>query len=278
MKQLTLVILATIFTLSLSGQPLTDSTFTLPTSEKLHYDAYYKLGNIWIKAGLANFSTDTVMADSIKAYRFVVEGYSLRKYDWIFSLEDHYKSVTDFNTLYPIRFEKNNTEQDIWVHTIYHFDKSASEVQMYLESTNSKPVSRTVKHTGFITDALSSLYYLRTWDFNHLTIGDTVRFTTILDGKIFTQPIVYLGRDTLLSINNTKVPMIKLGAVVANSTFFRGDSVPILSPEDEDKFTKVTYNYYEQLNGYEYLKSLDEGIQLNFFPQFYAIGTKHMPL
>lgn len=25
---------------------------------------------------------------------------------------------------------------------------------------------------------------------------------------------------------------------------------------------------------YEYLKSLDEGIQLNFFPQFYAIGTK----
>jgi ubiquinone/menaquinone biosynthesis C-methylase UbiE len=25
---------------------------------------------------------------------------------------------------------------------------------------------------------------------------------------------------------------------------------------------------------YEYLKSLDEGIQLNFFPQFYAIGIK----
>ena len=29
---------------------------------------------------------------------------------------------------------------------------------------------------------------------------------------------------------------------------------------------------------YEYLKSLDEGIQLNFFPQFYAIGTKPMSL
>lgn len=25
---------------------------------------------------------------------------------------------------------------------------------------------------------------------------------------------------------------------------------------------------------YEYLKSLDEGVQLNFFPQFYAIGVK----
>jgi len=28
---------------------------------------------------------------------------------------------------------------------------------------------------------------------------------------------------------------------------------------------------------YEYLKSLDEGVQLNFFPQFYAIGTKPKP-
>ena len=29
---------------------------------------------------------------------------------------------------------------------------------------------------------------------------------------------------------------------------------------------------------YEYLKSLDDGIQLNFFPQFYAIGTKPLSL
>ena len=27
---------------------------------------------------------------------------------------------------------------------------------------------------------------------------------------------------------------------------------------------------------YDYLKSLDEGVQLNFFPQFYAIGKKPM--
>ena len=34
-------------------------------------------------------------------------------------------------------------------------------------------------------------------------------------------------------------------------------------PEDEEKFTAVTYNYYEQLNGYEYLKSL--GIGYHFY-------------
>lgn len=39
-------------------------------------------------------------------------------------------------------------------------------------------------------------------------------------------------------------------------SYFRGDGIPVLMPEDEAKFYKVTYNYYEQLNGYKYLKSL----------------------
>lgn len=46
-------------------------------------------------------------------------------------------------------------------------------------------------------------------------------------------------------------------------SYFRGDTVPILLPEDEALFTKVTYTYYEQLNGYQYLKSL--GIGYHFY-------------
>ena len=33
----------------------------------------------------------------------------------------------------------------------------------------------------------------------------------------------------------------------------------MLNPHDEAKFDTVTYTYYEQLNGYEYLKQLDIG-------------------
>lgn len=51
--------------------------------------------------------------------------------------------------------------------------------------------------------------------------------------------------------------------VAMTGSYFRGDSVPVLLPEDEAKFTKVTYNYYEQLNGYDYLKSL--GIGYHFY-------------
>ncbi|SUX44498.1 DEAD/DEAH box helicase [Chryseobacterium indoltheticum] len=51
--------------------------------------------------------------------------------------------------------------------------------------------------------------------------------------------------------------------VAMTGSYFRGDSVPVLIPEDEAKFTKVTYTYYQQLNGYEFLKSL--GIGYHFY-------------
>ena len=56
--------------------------------------------------------------------------------------------------------------------------------------------------------------------------------------------------------------------VAMTGSYFRGDSVPVLTAKDEEKFTKVTYNYYQQLNGYDYLKSL--GIGYHFYQGRYT--------
>jgi hypothetical protein len=56
--------------------------------------------------------------------------------------------------------------------------------------------------------------------------------------------------------------------VAMTGSYFRGDNIPVLIPEDEAKFTKVTYNYYEQLNGYTFLKSL--GIGYHFYQGKYT--------
>lgn len=51
----------------------------------------------------------------------------------------------------------------------------------------------------------------------------------------------------------------KTHIVAMTGSYFRGDAEAVLHPEDEAKFHTVTYTYYEQLNGYEYLKNLDIG-------------------
>lgn len=56
--------------------------------------------------------------------------------------------------------------------------------------------------------------------------------------------------------------------VAMTGSYFRGDAEAVLAPQDEAKFDTVTYTYYEQLNGYEYLKQLDIGYF--FYTQAYT--------
>lgn len=63
-----------------------------------------------------------------------------------------------------------------------------------------------------------------------------------------------LGSQLSSLINRDKVHLVAM-----TGSYFRGDSEAVLAPEEEAKFETVTYTYYEQLNGYRWLKSLDIG-------------------
>ncbi|BBP57089.1 DEAD/DEAH box helicase [Pseudomonas sp. St316] len=66
------------------------------------------------------------------------------------------------------------------------------------------------------------------------------------DNKLGGQLSAFISRD-------------KVHLVAMTGSYFRGDSEAVLAPAEEAKFETVTYTYYEQLNGYRWLKSLDIG-------------------
>ena len=106
----------------------------------------------------------------------------------------------------------------------------------------------------------------------------TLRFACEgLDEKKFDNTLLAIDEFHHVSVSGDN----KLGEILKNimdksrahivamtGSYFRGDSVPILLPEDEKKFTKVTYNYYEHLNGYDFLKTL--GIGYHFYQGRYT--------
>ncbi|MBI1292782.1 DEAD/DEAH box helicase [bacterium] len=71
---------------------------------------------------------------------------------------------------------------------------------------------------------------------------------------VSTDPESVLGQHLGKLITRDKVHVVAM-----TGSYFRGDAVAVLSPQDEAKFDTVTYTYYEQLNGYEHLKKLDIG-------------------
>jgi superfamily II DNA or RNA helicase len=75
-------------------------------------------------------------------------------------------------------------------------------------------------------------------EFHHVSVDE--------DNKLGQQLGQLIGRD-------------KAHIVAMTGSYFRGDAEAVLSPQDEARFQTVTYTYYEQLNGYEYLKQLEIG-------------------
>ena len=82
------------------------------------------------------------------------------------------------------------------------------------------------------------------------------------------------GENQLGELLRTLIANSTSHVVAMTGSYFRGDSVPVLLPEDEAKFTKVTYNYYEQLNGYDHLKSL--GIGYHFYQGRYTTAISEI--
>ncbi len=64
----------------------------------------------------------------------------------------------------------------------------------------------------------------------------------------------------------------KTHVVAMTGSYFRGDAAAVLSAEDEARFQTVKYTYYQQLNGYQYLKSLDIGYWFYTGSYLEAIG------
>jgi superfamily II DNA or RNA helicase len=71
---------------------------------------------------------------------------------------------------------------------------------------------------------------------------------------------VSASEDSILGSQlNELIVRDRVHIVAMTGSYFRGDAVPILLPDNEAKFDSITYTYYEQLNGYKYLKTLDIG-------------------
>jgi hypothetical protein len=71
---------------------------------------------------------------------------------------------------------------------------------------------------------------------------------------------VSASEDSILGKQlNDFIARDRVHVVAMTGSYFRGDAVPILLPENEAKFDTITYTYYEQLNGYKYLKTLEIG-------------------
>ena len=114
-------------------------------------------------------------------------------------------------------------------------------VRKFLESTE-KALVCTHATFRFAVEELG----VQVFDNRLIAIDEFHHVSSDPDSKLGSQLGAFIARD-------------KVHLVAMTGSYFRGDSVAVLAPADEARFETVTYTYYEQLNGYQWLKSLDIG-------------------
>jgi hypothetical protein len=138
--------------------------------------------------------------------------------------------------------------QDRKVKAFVDFMASDAEVLVCTHATFRFAYEKVVEESG--VDAFDDCF-IAVDEFHHVSASDNNRLGVILRALV--------ARE-------------KCHLMAMTGSYFRGDADPVLRPEDEAKFTTITYSYYEQLEGYEHLKAL--GVNYQFYKGNYTNGLE----
>ena len=135
--------------------------------------------------------------------------------------------------------------------------KSKVEAVRHFLASNDKVLVCTHATFRFAVDELG----IEAFDDRLIAIDEFHHVSSNPDNKLGQQLGAFIARD-------------KVHLVAMTGSYFRGDSAAVLAPADEARFETVTYTYYEQLNGYRWLKSLDIGYF--FYTRSYVEAIHHV--
>jgi len=187
--------------------------------EDLSMQVYYNFGPLWVYAGNVNLKTDTVTYGGIKSIHFIGTGSSLKKYAFIFKLEDYYQAITSIDGFKPLFYEKKTLEGGFYIHNIYKFHWGRKIVNVHTEATRHPKKDTLLTLNKSFRDVLSATYYLRIINTNALKVGDTLAVPLIVDGKKETYYIIYAGKGKMVH-KRKRIVCDVYKAVITSSTFF----------------------------------------------------------
>lgn len=217
------------------GQDCIKPPYAFKSGERIVYEVSYNWGLIWIDAGEVDFSAELKTYHSKPTYHFFSTGRSYKHYDWLFKVRDTFEVVTSLN-LRPIAYRRHTLEGGFRINNRYEFMASEKKVFARMEETRSAYSERFIPIEECTIDVLTATYVARSMDFGQMQTGDTTGLSIILDGRVFTLPIVFLGKDILTDREKKRHNTIKFTAVLDKGTMFRsGEAVTVWVSDDHKK-------------------------------------------
>ena len=214
-----------LFPLLLSSQ---EALRTVPNEafgfgEKLEY----KVGYQFVKAGDAYFHIQpkpaTLKGRPCYDIRFEVR--SLKSLDWLYRVQDIYRTVVDVDGIYPYFFEQRIREGG------YRRDVKAS-----FDHAQKKAFSgdKVVPFPPFTHDIVSAFFYVRTMNLSSMKRGEIIQLKNFFDDTTYTLGVKIQGKQTV-TVESGTFKCIVIEPIVTSGGLFKSEGKILIWVTDDER-------------------------------------------
>lgn len=213
----------------------TDVNTTFKSGELVTYDVVYNWGFIWINAGKVAFKVKSKNYLNRPVYFLDAFGTTLKAYDWIFKVRDHYQSIIDSATFKPMWFSRDTYEDGYTVNNSYVYNYSKKQIFGKTENTDSPRKLDTIALKPCTQDLLSIIYHARNINFSKYQPGEKIPVSLIIDGKIYDLFIRYHGKEEITTRDKKTYMCHKFTALLVEGTIFNaGEDLTVWVTDDKN--------------------------------------------
>lgn len=222
-----------ISALLVSGFSTFDSYRRVPNNsfgpgEHIEYRVHYSFLNA--AEATVDVSPTLYKVNDRACYRVNVHGRTVGAFDLITRIRDTWRSYIDTTAIVSQKFYLNIQEGNHRKEANVTFDH-----QNNLVRSEEKEDKNVMKVPDNVQDVISGYYYLRTIDFNKISVGQTLEVPAFFDKELYNMKVRYRGKD-VVKTKFGRINVIKLNPVMPPNKLFKGEeSIRIWVSDDANK-------------------------------------------
>ena len=194
------------------GSTCSIKNYAFQAGEYVNMVVYYNTLGIYVGAGEANFTTTLERMNGKPVYHSVGIGKTYSFFDNFFKVRDRYESYYDTASLLPYKFVRTVEEGKY---------KNYNNVTFNQDTKTAVSTKGVYQFTDCMQDVVSSMYYIRNFDYDKCKEGDKIPFDMFLDDEVFHLYIKYMGKEKVKT-KYGKFNAIKLKPLLIKGTIFEG--------------------------------------------------------
>ena len=217
-----------ILTLIISGFLSGDNAYRNLRNESFSPGEFleYRVHLGFINAGFAtlHISEDIYIINDRPCFKADIIGESAGILDIFYNVRDNWGSYIDTASIVPHRAYRYIAENRYRKNEIVNFEHSTDTAIVSKLDKKTRELKRKVYYPipKNVQDIVSGYYYLRTIDFNRMTVGDTLTVAAFFDEEVYHLNIIYLGKDEVKT-KFGRINAFVLSPIMPTNKLFRGN-------------------------------------------------------